>query len=418
MQLFQPGAGWENAARHLQVFKLYGEWVAYQATDEELRQVVTEIQRLGLALAVEAGPLTARDGCGQGIEGFAGIQEGLHIARRIQQAGGVLHLLAMDEPYYFGHFYDGPNACRWTDKRIAQEIGGYIQGLRSLFPELIVGDTEPLAGKAGAPQYQAWMVAFRAVNGYDLAFLHLDIDWSRPNWPAEALSVEQFGRERRVPVGLIYTGNFTDADDEAWLSIAGERIKRYELEAGGNPQQVLFQSWHDKPDHLLPDTEPYTFTGLIRAYFEDKTLLGVRREGAGANLAYGKSVRYSNALPGYPGAQAVDGDPGTWWSAGDFKPQWFEIDLGQEYTIQSIRLLPSQSPAGQTIHRLLGRGEAAGAPFLTLHSFVGITQDMQPLAFTPDRPWLGIRYLRLETIDSPSWVAWREIEVIDAGSQE
>src|SRR5207249_3389867 len=51
MSLFTPDADWAEASGHLQVFKLYGEWVAYHATDQQLRRVVADLQRRGLALA-------------------------------------------------------------------------------------------------------------------------------------------------------------------------------------------------------------------------------------------------------------------------------------------------------------------------------------------------------------------------------
>ena len=417
MALFKPEAPWKESASRIQVFKLYGEWVAYQASDAELRQVVQDLQQRRLALAVEAGPLNATSSCGEGVEGFAGIEEGLRIAQRIKQAGGTLHMIAMDEPYFFGHFYDGPNACRWTDQTIAQGIGKFIQAMRSVFPDVRIGDTEPLAGGAGAAQYQAWIVAFQAVNGYNLDFLHLDVDWNRSDWPQAVKSIEEFGKVRGVPVGLIYTGNWLDANDEAWLSIAGERVKQYELDNAGKLEHVLFQSWHDKPDQALPESEPYTFSGFIRNYFQDKSSLGQRLTGAGANLAYHKAVRFSTALPGNGGELAVDGNPGTWWSAGADAPQWIEVDLGAVYNIKSIRLVISQFPSGLTVHTVRGKGESAQDSYVVLYTFEGITDDSQALAYTPTQPWQGIRYLRIETLDSPSWVAWREIEIIDAGDR-
>jgi hypothetical protein len=416
LRLFDEEAPWGLAAERLQVFKLYGEWVAYQATDEELRLAVEGIRRRGLALAVEAGPIDPPGDCGQAVEGFAGIEEGRQIARRIQKAGGVIDLIAMDEPYYYGHFYDGPNACRWTDTRIAGEVGKFIQAMRLVFPNIIIGDTEPLAGAAGAAEYQAWLVSFKAVNGYDLDFLHMDIDWSRPTWSGEVKELEAFGVERGIPVGIIYTGNFQDNSDESWLSIAGERVKRHEQEDGGNPAHVLFQSWHDKPDFTLPEDETYTFSGFVRTYFEDKFSLGFRTEGKGANLAFQKAVRYSAALPGYTGELAVDGDPGTLWNSGQDPVQWIEIDLGAVYNIQSIRLIISQYPAGMTVHRVRARGPNPEDPYVTLHSFEGVTSEENPLFFAPEAPWQGLRYIRIETLQSPSWVAWREVEIVDAGA--
>lgn len=72
MALSRPQAPWSEVAGSIQVFKLYGEWVAYHASEEELREVVVDLEQRGLALAVEAGPLNAPADCGQGIEGFAG----------------------------------------------------------------------------------------------------------------------------------------------------------------------------------------------------------------------------------------------------------------------------------------------------------------------------------------------------------
>jgi hypothetical protein len=37
------------------------------------------------------------------------------------------------------------------------------------------------------------------------------------------------------------------------------------------------------------------------------------------------------------------------------------------------------------------------------------------LIVTPDTPWLGNQVIRVSTDVSPSWVAWHEIQVIDAG---
>ncbi|HSB90453.1 MAG TPA: hypothetical protein VLD63_10565, partial [Anaerolineales bacterium] len=118
MDLFDAGAPWEDAASHVQVFKLYGEWVAYHASDAELRMAVDGIRARGMALAVEAGPLDPPANCGQGVEGFAGTEEGRRIARRILQAGGRLDLIALDEPLFFASIYNGPNACHWDADRV------------------------------------------------------------------------------------------------------------------------------------------------------------------------------------------------------------------------------------------------------------------------------------------------------------
>jgi hypothetical protein len=411
MDLFKPDAPWQEAASHVQVFKLYGEWVGY-ASDSQLKQVVQDIQGRGIALAMEFGPLDAED-CGQGIEGFSGVSYAVTAAKRIKSAGGTLNLLAMDEPYYYAHVYDGANACYWDAKKIAGEINQFAQAMKAVFPDILIGDTEALAGSADAQAYKDWLKTFREVNGYDLAFLHMDVDWGRPTWAGEVSALIEYGDQVNVPIGIIYTGNGFDTTDEAWLSAAGERVKKLEIEKNASPAHILFQSWNDKPDHVLPETAEFTFTNFIDIYFTDKSALGFKREGKGANLALGKTVRVSRQHENYSGVLAVDGDLGTLWNSGGDPTQWLEIDLGAEYSIEEIFLTVSQYPEGRTIHRVLGRG--ASGQFVELTTFDGNTTDGQVLTFTPAQPVSGIQFIRVETTLSPSWVAWREIEIIDAG---
>jgi len=409
MGLFIPNADWSVAASHLQVFKLYGEWVAYGATDQQLATAIADIRRRGLLLAVEAGPLDPQ-GCGSGIESFAGSDEGRLIADRIAKAGGVLDLIALDEPYYFGSIYDAPNACHWSAEKVAAEVGRYIDLMGSRFPDVVVGDTEPTPHPVQVSTYSEWLETFRAVNGYDLAFLHLDVDWSRTEWPSMVEELVAFGNEFGVPVGMIYIGNAADPSDQVDIEVMGERVLRLEDENGVHPVHILFQSWVDHPDHVLPESEPYTFTGFIRAYYEDRSLLGFTSDGG--NLAYGMPATASRSESGKPADLAVDGDPGTSWSAGDFAPQWIEIDL-DPVDVATVTLIVAQYPAGNTTHRVLGSPIGSKA-LVELGTLSGFTSDGDTLVLENDGSWPTIDAIRVETLVSPSWVAWGEIQVVVA----
>ena len=412
MDLFKPDAPWSQAASYIQVFKLYGEWVAYHASDGQLRQVVADLDRRGIAIAVEAGPLNPTAECGQGVEGFAGTQEGLHIAQRIKDTGGVLSLVALDEPFYFAHLYDGSNACHWPADRIARSVKSYIDSIKIVFPDVLVGDTEPFVQGETVSDLEGWLEDYRTTTGENFAFFHLDCDFNRPDWASSAKELETFSRRRGIDFGLIYFGDWSDLSDADWLAHAGQRVVRYEVELGGKPDHVLFQSWHDHPDRVLPENEPYTFTGFIDRYFIDRDSLGKLPQGPGSNLARDAKVSVSKFLPGNPPALAIDGDSNTFWGAGDFSPQWIQLDLGAPHAIKQIMLGISQSPAGITLHRVLGKGPGTGDNFILLHEFKGTTNDSQVLAFTPDQPWQNIQYIRIETLASPSWISWREIEII------
>ena len=96
------------------------------------------------------------------------------------------------------------------------------------------------------------------------------------------------------------------------------------------------------------------------------------------------------------------------WNSGGFAPAWIQLDLGQPTTITKVRLYTAQNPPGPTSHQILG----------------GLTPDsLTPLGVldgnTADAQWLElqvkgqVRYLRIVTLKSPSWVAWGEIEVYE-----
>ncbi|MFH1183706.1 MAG: discoidin domain-containing protein [Chloroflexota bacterium] len=408
LELFSPDAAWHEAAAQVQVFKLYGGWAVRGGTTSEVQQAVQGIRQRGLALAVELGPLNPTEDCGLYVEGFAG-DEGIETLERIKRNGGEVNLIALDEPYFWAHFFTGEHACQWPADKIARDVDAFIRRARAVFPNVIVGDIEPVTGPANAQAYKDWLDLFRQVTGYDLAFLHLDIDWADTTWPQTAKAIEDYGRTRNIPVGIIYTGNFQDATSEAWLSIAGERVKRYELESGGQPAHVVFQSWNDKPDRVLPESDPFTFSGFIKTYFENKSALGFR-PGANANLALKKAVQVSAAMPGTDGTLAVDGDPGTLWNSGDDAAQWILIDLGQPAAVAKIRLVVTQYPEGLTAHQIWVGADLNALSMV--HEFSGFTKESDVLEYMPAAPLTGIRFVKILTAASPSWVAWREIEIL------
>jgi hypothetical protein len=128
------------------------------------------------------------------------------------------------------------------------------------------------------------------------------------------------------------------------------------------------------------------------------------------NLALGASAAASRSLPDQPPSGAVDGSTRRWWGAGDFAPQWIQIDLGAPVAIGLVRLVITQSPAGETLHQVWV-GPATDQIYL-LHSFDGHTADTQVLEFEPEQPVENVRFVRVVTLRSPSWIGWQEIEVL------
>jgi hypothetical protein len=128
------------------------------------------------------------------------------------------------------------------------------------------------------------------------------------------------------------------------------------------------------------------------------------------NLAYHKPARASLSLPGEPASQAVDDNSATQWGAGAAPVQWIEVDLHGTFRVTEIRLLVAQWPEGETVHRLQVRASGSGA-YQTVHEFQGQTREGQWLVFAPETPLEGVGQVRVQTVNSPSWVAWKEIQV-------
>jgi hypothetical protein len=278
--LFEEDAAWPVAAGRVDVFMVYSTWVNYYSTDDELRRVVEGLEARGLALGLEIGGLTPSGGCGNNVEGF---DASLDPIRRIRAAGGSVRVVQFDEVYAGGHVFDGPNACHWPTERVASSVAEFVRELRTIVPDLMVGDVEPMWANISASDLGAWMGAYRAAAGEPFDFIHLDADWGLADWPERALAATKEAQARGIPVGLIYNGGDAGTD-KAWNDAAVQRIETYEGRLGSRPDQVVFQSWMDHPDRVLPESDPTTFTGLVSAYFGARSAIDIgtiRAPGAG-----------------------------------------------------------------------------------------------------------------------------------------
>ena len=154
LDLFKPDAPWEQSASRLKVFQTTGALIS-RDPDETLQHVFADLKRRHIALAIEGGMLTGvgpsgHFECGRGVEGFGAAGTLRVLAQRIKKNGGELAYIAMDEPLWYGHHFSGANACQWAPEYLARQIQGELKGVREIFPDVRVGDVEPI----GAPPPQ------------------------------------------------------------------------------------------------------------------------------------------------------------------------------------------------------------------------------------------------------------------------
>lgn len=127
------------------------------------------------------------------------------------------------------------------------------------------------------------------------------------------------------------------------------------------------------------------------------------------NLALLRPVTVSAAHPDLPGSSATDGILDSEWAAGTHGEQWVEIDLQEARRINRIRMTVSQDPVGETHHRVWAI-RTDGTHILLADwrqvTHYGDILEANLLGLLDD-----VRRIRVETLSSPSWVAWKEIEV-------
>lgn len=128
------------------------------------------------------------------------------------------------------------------------------------------------------------------------------------------------------------------------------------------------------------------------------------------NLAVEKQVSASSQTTNEAPVNAVDGNIETIWNSGVSPEQWILVDLGTNATVNKIRLIIAQSPSGNTTHKVFVG--ASSSDMRLIHQFNGVTLDNQVLEFTPTIPLSNVQFVKIVTIESPSWVAWKEIEIL------
>jgi hypothetical protein len=170
----------------------------------------------------------------------------------------------------------------------------------------------------------------------------------------------------------------------------------------------LYWLWDEQNDELWTGTDANSAINqaMAPAQRPDACAYGASTV---RELSRGKPATASQSQAGNGPQLAFDGDGQNGWISGVDAPQWIQVDLGAPATIARVSLSVSQFPEGPTIHRVWGRGVDGGEQLL--HEFNGFTKEPQWLEYAPPNPWKGIRYLRVETVASPSWPAWHEIRI-------
>jgi hypothetical protein len=273
---FQPDAPWPETMNHVQVVGVLTQ-VMNQISDEDLAKVAKRLNQhhIAVALGLLATDNTPRPDaparCGANVEGYDSPEETARIAAKLKRAGINLRYIAMDEPLWFGHYYNEKNACRSSIDNVAERVAANFAAYEKLFPEIVIGDTVPIPSLTDQPNwqndYRQWREAFQAHTGRPLAFTVLDINWPRPNWTQSLQAMAAFLRNQHLRLGIIYNADAPPAmTNDEYLDAARQHFVQIEQSMRIVPDVAVFASWVRFTRHAITDASGRGQDYLVEQY--------------------------------------------------------------------------------------------------------------------------------------------------------
>jgi len=276
--MLMEGAPWETVSRHTQVVKFPPANIE-RAKDPALQRAFRDLDRRHIAMALEASLLIRSSHCAETTEAYGRPGSLEWLLKKIQRNGGDLQYIAMDEPFFYGNSFSGPNACHDSATEIAREIAENLKMVRTIFPKVKVGDIEVLGdSKSWTDELIKWVDTYRSVVGEPLAFLHVDISWSKPAIRNLAPLAERL-KQRKVPFGIIYNADLPPGTDKEWTEKAIQNFIEIESVLGVHPDDAIFQTWVPQPSHMLPENRPGAFMNVPFQYLHAASTLTLTRQG-------------------------------------------------------------------------------------------------------------------------------------------
>ncbi len=267
MALFEPEAA--DVLGLMTGFKIHGWMIKHYLTDDELLTIDRALRAAGVPLLIEAEPLNPPDPneC-QHSESFEGPYE-IESLQRLANLDVHVAAIAIEQPHTYAVLSDLPGSCQYSLERTLDELKVWITDAKAIYPDVIVGSIEGLWVQFEDPgrDYATWLDGFEQATGEPLPFIHVDVDWTRPDWVDVLRDIEAEADARGVPFGVLYNGTLSNVlDSGEWLQLTAERIAEYETVGGGTPQHVNVQSWVELPDQILPDGDTEAFAHLLSRY--------------------------------------------------------------------------------------------------------------------------------------------------------
>jgi len=178
-----------------------------------------------------------------------------------------------------------PNPCGYTTEEAAEQLLLYMKTIHRRFPEVKIGLIEPVSwytvgnfpNHAGEyygdlPLLLDTILPILAEGGESLEFFHADspFDYTEElyggqGW-AKLKALQDFVQSKKMRFGLIFNSDRAGRISDELFFHETLLSKAKFAHAGGDPDDLILQSWYSHPREWLPEDEPYTYTYLLNKF--------------------------------------------------------------------------------------------------------------------------------------------------------
>jgi len=250
LKLFTQPERWARSRQLIDVFQFYTGNICIENpkgcprcmgnTIQKFKEVdaFKKLTEWGIEIGMEAGALKAEGQQCKSELFFATMAKGI---KTVNENGGHLTYLSLDEPLYAGLRTDLSPGCNLTIPQVVREVKSYIDKVREIDPSVQVGIIEPYPALS-VEDLRSYIRALKS-SQVPVTFFRLDIDAGilKPGWEKELRSVKAMLKEQDIPLHLIY-GSPTAETSAEFVTNGLVNTAMY-THALAIPDGMVFQSW-------------------------------------------------------------------------------------------------------------------------------------------------------------------------------
>ena len=261
-KLFEEPSLWSTGLAHVNVFQFRAPYLARKPEESAKYYSFLKARHIDIGVAMNVMPAET---CGQGIEGTLPRKNIADYPRRIKVDAGIdIDYVVMDEPLFYGHDYDGKNACHFAISDVAKGVAESVAAIRAYHPHakfILVEPEQVLAG--GSAELAEFLDAYKAIVQEYPYSVRFDVLW-RKDWRDALPSFVAMLKTRNIGFGVIFNGMGDIHDDHAWVVAAEENSRAFSDSVHSRPDHIVIQTWQANPLRDVPESDPDTMTGYLK----------------------------------------------------------------------------------------------------------------------------------------------------------